>query len=220
MLNLKIIIGSTRPGRAADRVTPWIADLASENPVFTVEILDLRDWPLPFFAETYETIGDPRNPAYSDPIVRRWNQRIAQGDAFLFITPEYNHSVPGVLKNAIDSVFASFAFRNKPAAFVGYSGGVAAGTRAIEHLAHITIEAEMVPLRSSVLIPLVDGAFGQDGAPKDAAASAAATIMLEDLAWWAAALHQARQHSQLPPAALRKMAAAGLIHAAGGGESP
>ena len=107
MLNLNIIIGSTRPGRAADHVAPWIAGLAKEHPAFTVEVLDLRDWPLPFFAETYQTIGDPQHPAYSDPIVRRWNQRIAEGDAYLFITPEYNHSVPGVLKNAIDSVFAS-----------------------------------------------------------------------------------------------------------------
>ena len=207
MLNLKIIIGSTRSGRAADRVVPWIADLAKEHGAFCVEVLDLRDWPLPFFAETFATVGDPRDPAYSDPVVKRWNQRIAEGDAYLFITPEYNHSVPAVLKNAIDSVFASFAFRNKPAAFAGYSGGIAAGVRAIEHLAHIAIEAEMVPLRSTVLIPVVDRAFGPDGIPADPAAITAAGIMLDDLAWWATALSRARQDRQLPPAALRKMAA-------------
>ena len=212
MLNLKIIIGSTRSGRAADRVVPWIADLAKEHGAFCVEVLDLRDWPLPFFAETFATVGDPRDPAYSDPVVKRWNQRIAEGDAYLFITPEYNHSVPGVLKNAIDSVFASFAFRNKPAAFVGYSGGIAAGVRAIEHLAHVAIEAEMVPLRSTVLLPLVGGAFAEDGAPRDPEAATAAGIMLDDLAWWAAALHRARQDGPLPPAALRKMAAAGPAH--------
>jgi NAD(P)H-dependent FMN reductase len=209
MLNLKIVVGSTRPGRAADRVLPWITGLAKQHPAFTVEVLDLRDWPLPFFAETFQTVGDPREPTYSDPIVRQWNQRIAETDAYLFITPEYNHSVPAVLKNAIDSVFASFAFRNKPAAFVGYSGGIAAGVRAIEHLAHIAIEAEMVPLRSTVLIPLVGGAFGQDGNPKDPAAAVAAGIMLDDLAWWAGVLRQARQDNPLPPAALRKMAATG-----------
>jgi NAD(P)H-dependent FMN reductase len=209
MLNLKIIIGSTRPGRAADHVTPWITGLAKQHPAFTVEVLDLRDWALPFFAETFATVGDPRNPTYSDPVVKRWNQRIAEGDAYLFITPEYNHSVPAVLKNAIDSVFASFAFRNKPAGFVAYSGGIAAGVRAVEHLAHIAIEAEMVPLRSSVLIPLVGEAFGQDGDPKDPAAALAAGIMLDDVAWWAAVLQQARHDSPLPPAAMRKMAAAG-----------
>jgi NAD(P)H-dependent FMN reductase len=208
MLNLKIIIGSTRPGRAADHVVPWIVGRASEHGAFGVEVLDLRDWPLPFFTETFETVGDPRNPTYSDPVVKRWNERIADGDAYLFITPEYNHSVPGVLKNAIDSVFASFAFRNKPAAFVGYSGGIAAGVRAIEHLAHVAIEAEMVPLRSSVLFPLVTAAFAENGAPRDPEAAVAAGIMLDDLAWWAAALHRARQDNPLPPAALRKMAAA------------
>jgi NAD(P)H-dependent FMN reductase len=209
MFNLKIIIGSTRPGRAADQVVPWITGLAKRHPGFTVEVLDLRDWPLPFFAETVQTVGDPRDPSYSDPLVRRWNQRIAEGDAYLFVTPEYNHSVPGVLKNAIDSVFASFAFRHKPAAFIGYSGGIAAGIRAIEHLAHIAIEAEMVPLRSTVLIPVVGAAFGPDGEPRDAAAAAAAGILLDDLAWWAGVLQRAREDKPLPPAALRKMAAAG-----------
>ena len=207
MLNLKIIVGSTRPGRAADRVIPWITALAKQHPGFTVEVLDLRDWPLPFFAETLQTVGDPRDPSYSDPLVRRWNQRIAEGDAYLFITPEYNHSVPGVLKNAIDSVFASFAFRHKPAAFVGYSGGIAAGIRAIEHLVHIAIEAEMVPLRTTVLIPVVGAAFGQDGEPLDPGAAVAAGIMLDDLAWWSAALSQARAAGELRPGTFRLQAA-------------
>ena len=88
MLSLKIIIGSTRPARAADHAVPWVTGLAKRHSAFTVEVLDLRDWPLPFFAETFATVGDPRNPTYSDPVVKRWNQRIAEGDAYLFITPE------------------------------------------------------------------------------------------------------------------------------------
>jgi NAD(P)H-dependent FMN reductase len=214
MLNLKIIIGSTRPGRAADHVIPWITAMSREHGDFDVDVLDLRDWPLPLFAETLATVGDPRTPAFSAPVVKQWNSKIAEGDAYLFITPEYNHSVPGVLKNAIDSVFASFAFRNKPAAFVGYSGGIAAGVRAIEHLAHIAIEAEMVPLRSTVLIPMVGGAF-ENGAPRNPAAVTAAGIMLDDLAWWAAALQRARHEGTLPPAAMRALAAAGHAHTAG-----
>jgi hypothetical protein len=71
MLNLKIIIGSTRPGRVADHVMRWITGLAKQHPAFTVEVLDLRDWPLPFFAETVQTVGDPRDPSYSDPLVKR-----------------------------------------------------------------------------------------------------------------------------------------------------
>ena len=212
MLKLKVIIGSTRPGRAADRVTPWIVGRAEDHPGFEVEVLDLRDWPLPFFAETFETVGDPRNPTYSDPIVKRWNQRVADGDVFVFATPEYNHSVPAVLKNAIDSVFASFGFRNKVAAFVGYSGGIAAGVRSIEHLAHIAIETEMMPLRSSVLIPLVGSAFDDHGQPKNPAAQTAASIMLDDLEWWGTALRLARDAYQLQPAAFRTMAAAGKGH--------
>ena len=91
--------------------------------------LILRDWPLPMFGEHFGTIGDFQDPTYSDPIVKRWNQKIEEADAYLVLTPEYNHSIPGVLKNAIDSVFMSFAFRNKPLAVVGYSGGIAGGVQ-------------------------------------------------------------------------------------------
>ena len=209
MLNLKMIIGSTRPGRAADRVIPWITGAATEHGAFDVEILDLRDWRLPIFGESFATIGDPRNPTFSAPEVRRWNDAISEGDAYLFVTPEYNHSVPGALKNAIDSVFATFAFRNKPAACVAYSGGIGGGIRAVEHIAHIAIEAELVPLRNSVVIPFVGAAFGPDGSPVDDRASAAAKIMLDDLAWWGTALRRARLEGTLPPAIMRQMAAEG-----------
>jgi len=207
MLNLKIIIGSTRPGRAADHVIPWITAMSGEHGDFDVDVLDLRDWPLPLFAETLATVGDPRNPAFSSPVVKQWNTKITEGDAYLFITPEYNHSIPAVLKNAIDSVFTTFAFRGKPAAYVGYSGGIGGGIRAIEHLAHVAIEAEMVPLRNTVIIPSVHSALGPDGQPHDPRTSAAAKILLDDLAWWAKALQQARAAGALPPAAFRLMAA-------------
>jgi len=204
---LKIIIGSTRPGRAADRVAPWVIDRAGRHGAFEVEVLDLREWPLPFFQETRETVGDFADPTYSDPIVRRWNRTIADGDAYLFITPEYNHSVPGVLKNAIDNVFVSFALRNKPAAFVAYSGGIVGGARAVEHLAHIVIEAEMAPLRNSVLVAQVQQAFDGDGNPVNPATEASLGIVLDDLAWWAAALGRARAEGELPPGSFRLRAA-------------
>jgi NAD(P)H-dependent FMN reductase len=207
MHKLKIIIGSTRPGRAADRVIPWIIPAARAHGGFEAEVIDLRDWELPMFGETFATVGDPRNPVFSTPAVKRWNDKIAEGDAYLFITPEYNHSVPAVLKNAIDSVFATFAFRAKPAACVAYSGGIGGGVRAVEHLAHIAIEAEMVPLRNSVVIPYVGDAFDPGGQPRDPRTSAAAKILLDDLAWWAAAMKQARAQGILPPAIMRLMAA-------------
>jgi NAD(P)H-dependent FMN reductase len=208
MLNLKITIGSTRPGRAADQVTSWIVPAAHSHGEFAVEVADLRDWDLPIFGETIATVGDFRNPSFSAPAVKRWNSMIAEGDAFLLITPEYNHSVPAVLKNAIDTVFATFAFRTKPVACVAYSGGIAGGTRAVEHLAQIAIEAEMVPLRNNVIIPFVESAFGPDGQPADQRATAAAAIMLDDLAWWGTTLRQARSAGTLPPAIMRLMGAA------------
>ena len=208
MSKLQVIIGSTRPTRAADRVAPWVIDRASAHPAFEVEVLDLRDWPLPMFAEHLGTIGDFNDPTYSDPVVRRWNHKIKQADAYLVITPEYNHSVPGVLKNAIDSVFVSFAFRNKPIVAVGYSGGIAGGVRAIEHLAQIAIEAELVPLRTAVVIPQVATAFDDDGQPVNPVTDISLRVALDDLAWWSSALKQARAGGELPPAAFRIQAAA------------
>jgi NAD(P)H-dependent FMN reductase len=212
MPKLQIIIGSTRPTRAADLVAPWVIDRASSHPAFDVEVLDLRDWPLPMFAETFATIGDFSDPTYSDPIVRRWNRKIKEAGAYLVVTPEYNHSVPGVLKNAIDNVFVSFAFRNKPIASVGYSGGVSGGVRAIEHLAQIAIEAELVPLRTAVVIPQVAEAFDERGDPVNPVAEISLQTALDDLAWWARALERARADGELPPAVFRIRAAAAALN--------
>ena len=208
MPKLQVIVGSTRPTRAADKVVPWIVATAEEHGAFDVEVLDLRDWPLPFFQEHMGTIGDFADPTYSDPIVRSWNRKVAEGDAYLIVTAEYNHSVPGQLKNAIDSVFVSFAFRNKPIGYVGYSGGVAAGTRAVEHLALIAIEGEAVPLRNTVLIPFVAGAFDEAGEPKNPATEIALGITLDDLAGYSNALGRARAEGELAPGTFRARAAA------------
>lgn len=211
MSRLQIIIGSTRPTRQADKVAPWVIDRATSHGGFEVEVLDLRDWPLPIFAEHVGTIGDFADPTYSQPIVKRWNQKIKEADAYLVITPEYNHSVPGVLKNAIDNVFVSFAFRNKPLVAVGYSGGVAGGVRAIEHLAQIAVEAELVPLRTSVVIPQVAEAFDDNGSPRNLVTDISLRVALDDLAWWASALERARADGELPPAGFRIQAAVAAV---------
>jgi NAD(P)H-dependent FMN reductase len=208
MQKLQIIVGSTRPTRAAERVFPWVIERASNHGAFDVELLDLRDWQLPFFQEHMGTIGDFADPTYSDPLVKAWNNKLAEGDAYLIVTAEYNHSVPGQLKNAIDSVFVSWALRNKPIGFVGYSVGIAAGTRAVEHLALIAIETEAVPLRNTVLIPFVADAFGDDGRPANRATEIALSITLDDLAWWSTVLTRARAEGELPPGTLRARAAA------------
>jgi NAD(P)H-dependent FMN reductase len=207
MLKLQMIVGSTREGRSAEGVLRWALPLARANKDFEVEVLDLRDWPLPMFQETFATVGDFANPTYSDPLVKRWNLKIKEADAFLIITPEYNHSFPAVLKNAIDSVFISFGFRHKPAAFIGYSVGLAAGVRAVEQLNQVMLEQEAVPLKTQVLVPFVAEAFRPDGTAVQPVLDASLRIQLEDLAWLAKPLQAARAAGQLRPPTARLRAA-------------
>jgi len=200
MLRLQIIVGSTREGRHADAVLRWLAPVAKAHPAFETEVLDLREWPLPIFQEVITKMGDLKNPTYSDPMVGKWNAKIKEADAYLFVTPEYNHGVPGVLKNAIDSVFMSWGFRHKPVAFVSYSNGIAGGVRAIEQLNQIMLEAEAVPVRTPTIIPNVTtGAFDANGKPASPTVEATALVMLEDLAWLGNALKPARASEPPPP---------------------
>ena len=209
MLKLKIIIGSTRKGRNADSVCRWFLPITRSHGAFDVEILDLRDWPLPFFQETIATVGDFANPTYSDPLVKRWNDKIKEADAYIIVTPEYNRSIPAVLKNAIDTVFFSFGFRQKPVAFVAYSLGFTAGARAVEHLTQVMVETEAVPVRTPTLIASVTNAFDEEGRSTHPAATINLPVMLDDLAWLGKALQSARSAGQLPPSAVRIRAASG-----------
>src|SRR5579871_537208 len=139
-----IIVSTTRTGRFADKPLAWIHALASARSDWEVEVLDLRDYPMPFFDETVP-------PAWAPPkneVARRWAAKIAELDGFIFLTAEYNHGLPAVLKNALD--YAYKEFNRKPAACVGY-GGVGAA-RAIEHLRLVGIELQIVPMRPSVHI--------------------------------------------------------------------
>jgi NAD(P)H-dependent FMN reductase len=213
MSRLLVIVGSTRPARAAERVVPWVMSRTVAHGAFEAELADLRDWPLPLFTEHAGTIGDVSDPTYSEPLVRAWNKKVKQADAFIVVTPEYNHSVPGVLKNAIDSVWLSFGFRNKPVAAVGYSSSVGAGIRAIEHLAHIFIETEAVPLRNTVVIPFVGTAFDDEGEPVNPETDIRLQVMLDDLAWWSAALEKARARGELAPGSFRARAAIAAVQA-------
>jgi NAD(P)H-dependent FMN reductase len=194
-LELQIVIGSTRPGRAADLFLPWLVDRAERHGRFAVRLLDLRDWDLPMFAEPTESLAAG---GFTTPTVERWNETLAGGDAYLFVFPEYNHSVPGVLKNAVDHALGP-RLRNKPAGFVGYSGGPIGGARAVEHMVGITVEREMAPLRNAVLLGHVGRAFAADGLPVDPMTDHALAILLDDLAWWGGALWRARVEGELPP---------------------
>lgn len=196
-LSLKLVVGSTRPTRAADLVVPWLRAELTADDRFDLEVLDLRDWKLPFFQEHPGSVGDPRAPTYSAPIVKAWNDTMASADAFVVVTPEYNHSVPGELKNALDSLYLSHAMRNKPLGIVAYTGSSTGGARVVEHLVQVVQNFETVALRSTVLIGNVTSAFGADQRPTSAGPGAALEVMLDDLAWWGELLARARADGEL-----------------------
>ena len=146
-LKIKVILGSTRQGRFSE--VPgrrFFGELKKQADV-RAEVLDLRDYPMPFFNEA-ETPSYKKQPPY-DPAVVKWTAKIAEADAFIIIAPEYNHSVPGVLKNALDYVYQEW--NNKPVAFVAY--GSAQGARSVEQLRQIAVELQMAPIRNALHMP-------------------------------------------------------------------
>ena len=182
-----IILSTTRPGRFADRAAAWLLELATPRQDLEFELVDLRDYPLPLFDEPKSPLWAPAQNA----VAQRWAAKIAALDGFIFVTAEYNHGVPGVLKNAID--YVAHVFAKKPAAYVGY-GGVGAA-RAIEQLRLINVEQQMAPLKSAVHIGGADFVdmlvHGKSFADKPHLLPSVGT-MLEELAWWTRALKQAR----------------------------
>src|SRR5215203_3178500 len=138
MAHVAVIIGSTRQGRFADKPAKWIQKRLAERPGLTVELLDLRDFPLPFF-EDANSPARRGNAPISDPVVAAWSEAIARANAFVVIAPEYNHGYTAVLKNAIDHLYHEWV--RKPIAFVSY--GNAGGARSIEQLRQVVIELEM-----------------------------------------------------------------------------
>jgi NAD(P)H-dependent FMN reductase len=148
MLKLEILVGTTRPGRKTIQVAKWIETLAKQNKNFAVELVDLMDYNLPLLDEPMS----PMMGQYSNEHTKRWSAKISEADAFLMVTPEYNHSLPGSLKNAID--FLSREWSDKPVAFVGL--GATGGQRAIEHLRQIVSSLKMYDLRDHVLFSLFE----------------------------------------------------------------
>jgi len=147
-LKIKVILGTTRQRRFGDKPAHWMADEARALPDVEVELLDLRDFPLPFFDEPMSPMWG--NGAYTNEAVQRWADRIADADGFVMIAPEYNHGYPAVLKNAIDSIYPEWV--RKPVGFVSY--GSMGGARAVEQLRQVAIEMQMWPIRSAIHIPV------------------------------------------------------------------
>jgi len=183
---IAVVIGSTRAARFADAPTEWIAKLARERGDLTVEVVDLRDFPMPFFDEVASSLWVPS----SNEIAQRWQKKVEEYDGYIFVTGEYNRGPSAVLKNALD--YAYTEWNRKPAAFVGY-GGVGAA-RAIEQLRLNAVELQMAPVRTGVHIVLADYLAIKAGRKivEFEHLNQAAHDMLNQLSWFAHALKAAR----------------------------
>lgn len=145
-MKIQVILGSTRVGRVSEKVGTWVMEQAKNIPDVEFELLDLKDYPLPFFEEPISP-SSAKEP-YTNLAVIKWTQKIAEGGAYLVITPEYNHGYPAVLKNALDYVYKEW--NGKKIGFVGY--GVVGAARAVEQLRQVAIELQMIPIKAAVHI--------------------------------------------------------------------
>ena len=182
-----VVLSTTRAGRFADCPTEWLMSFATKRTDLTFEVIDLRDYPMPFFDE-------PRSPLVVPPkneVALRWGKKVAELDGFVFVTAEYNHGVPAVLKNALDYAYAEY--NRKPAAFVGY--GSAGGARAVEQLRLVLAELQVASLKFAVHIgytELVGMLRGGKTFADYPHLEPTVVKMLDDLAWWATTLRAGR----------------------------
>jgi len=190
MLHIKVIAGSTREGRFSDKAAAWIAEEMKKQEWVQVEVLDLRDYDMPFFNEPVSPSF--KQEPYKNEAVARFTKKIEEGDAFVIVTPEYNRGAPGVLKNALDWVYPEW--NNKPIAFISY--GSVGGARAVEQLRLNAIELQMAPIRTAIHIPgaqYFPVVFGKARASElFSSLSKQAEAMIIQLLWWARALKNAR----------------------------
>ncbi|MBC8160429.1 MAG: NAD(P)H-dependent oxidoreductase [Roseiflexaceae bacterium] len=187
---IAIIISSTRETRFADKPAQWLYDIARQRSDISVELLDLRDFPMPFFDEVASNLYAPSQ----NEVAQRWQKKVAEFDGYIFLVAEYNRSITGVLKNALD--YAYTEWNRKAAAYVGY--GSVGAARAIEHLRNISVELQMAPTRTGVHIQGGDFyAVWQQGKSLNELAylQPNVTTMLDELVWWTTALKTARENT-------------------------
>jgi NAD(P)H-dependent FMN reductase len=189
-LRLQIIVGSTRPGRFADKPVAWMVDRLGDREDFELDVLDLRDHQLPYFDSPMAPARSLRN--YPNDAVAELGRRFDAADGYIALTSEYNHGYPASLKNAMDYVFPEF--NKKPMTFVGY--GNTGGARAIEQLRLVCVEFELAPLRRAVhILPdLMRPAMTAETFTPAIFESLDERLemMVEELVWWAHALKVAR----------------------------
>jgi len=182
-LRIAIILGSTRPGRNGAAVAQWVAEQSAGRSA-AYDLVDLADFPLPHLDEAMPTSFG----AYANEHTKRWAERIAAYDGFVFVTPEYNHSTSGVLKNAIDYLYKEW--NDKAAAFVSY--GSLGGARAIEHLRGIASELQIAHVRQQLSFSLVTDFEQYSTFTPGAHHTASAATMFDQLESWAGALKPLR----------------------------
>jgi NAD(P)H-dependent FMN reductase len=182
MTRIGIILGSTRPNRNGEQVAKWVYDIASRRTDAEFELIDLRDYPLPHLDEPLP----PSLGQYQNEHTRQWADKIASFDGFVFVTPEYNHSTSGVLKNAIDYLYAEW--NNKAVGFVSY--GSVGGARAAEQLRLVVGELQMADVRQQVALSLITE-FENFSVfkPGDYNLAALSTLLDQVIAWSGALAH-------------------------------
>ncbi|QDC09259.1 NAD(P)H-dependent oxidoreductase [Oceanicola sp. D3] len=188
---IAIIIGSTRDARFGEKPAKWLLERAQQRDDFDVELVDLKDFDLPLFNEKASNLWMPSE----DPAAIAWQEKIAEFDGYIFVTAEYNHSLTGSLKNALDQAYKEWV--RKPMGALGYGGLGAA--RAVEHLRGIGVELQMVPVRNAVHIAA--GSFMKvspmgENAEMEAiedVIGGSADALFDDMAWWANATKVARE---------------------------
>jgi NAD(P)H-dependent FMN reductase len=176
MTRIGIILGSTRPNRNGEQVAKWVYDIASQRDDAEFELVDLRDYPLPHLDEPLP----PSMGQYQNEHTRQWADKIASFDGFVIVTPEYNHSTSGVLKNAIDYLYAEW--NNKAVGFVSY--GSVGGARAVEHLRLVAGELQLADVRQQVALSLLTE-FENFSVlkPTDYSLAALSTVLDQVIAW-------------------------------------
>ncbi|WIY01657.1 NAD(P)H-dependent oxidoreductase [Amycolatopsis mongoliensis] len=192
-VRVAVIVGSVREGRFGPVVAGWLACVAREHGGFEVDVVDLAEPDLPMVLPAFGATPSATVVA----AVGKVTPRLEAADAFVVVTPEYNHSYPASLKNAID--WHRTEWTAKPVAFVSY-GGTSGGLRAVEHLRAVFAELHAVTIRDTVSFHGAHARFGSDGAPTDDAAAVAAKTMLDQLSWWARSLAEARTVRPYPGA--------------------
>lgn len=186
---LHIIIASTRPGRIGPSVAQWFETFAREQGAFDVQLVDLAEFSLPLYDE-------PRHPAtqhYEHPHTQAWSRSVAQADAYVFVTPEYNYNPPPSLVNALNYVYREWNY--KACGFVSY-GGVSGGIRSVQMAKQLVTTLKMMPMVEGVMIPMVAQSLDEQGKlVPNPLIEHAATQMLSELYKWTEALASMRANS-------------------------